>query len=307
MSETICQITNLTKRYKDNKVLENVNINIKKGEIYGLIGENGAGKTTLIKTIAQLVKPTEGKIKLFGLSDKKQLCKIQSNIGYTIENPALYMEMTARQNLEVIRRQKGIPGTNDIDIVLTLVNLNHVIKKKVKEFSLGMKQRLALAMALLNEPEFLILDEPLNGLDPTGIVELRELLKKLNSEKGITIVISSHILSELHKLATYYGIMHKGKVVEEISANELDDRCKKHIFLNISDTKIATVLLEKELKINNFIVCNEKIIKIYGDFNRCAEINKILILNNILVEEISIKGDSLESYFTKIIGGDSHV
>jgi len=307
MSDTVCQVINLSKKYKGNIALENVNINIKKGEIYGLIGENGAGKTTLIKIIAQLIKPTEGEIQLFGATDEKQLCEVQNNIGYTIENPALYMDMTAKQNLEVVRMQKGIPGTSDIERVLQLVNLNNAGKKKVREFSLGMKQRLALAMALLNEPELLVLDEPLNGLDPTGILELRQLLKKLNIEKDITIVISSHILSELHKLATYYGIMHNGKIIEEISSNELNDRCKKHIFLNVSETKVAAIVLEKELGINNYTVFNENIIKVYGHFNQCAQINKVLMLNNILVEEITIKGDSLESYFTKVIGGDFYV
>ena len=307
MSEIICQTVNLTKKYKDNLVLDNVNINIKRGEIYGLIGENGAGKTKLIKIIAQLIKPTDGKVKLFGCTDKNKLCKLQKNIGYTIENPALYMDMTARQNLEVIRMEKGIPGTYDIDRVLKLVNLDITDKKKVKNFSLGMKQRLALAMALLDEPEILILDEPLNGLDPTGILELRQLLIRLNVEKGITIVLSSHILSELYKLSTYYGIMHKGKLIEEISANELDNRCKKHIFLNVSDSKGATIVLEKELGIHDFIVCSDKIIKIYSNLDECSKINSKLVLNNILVEEISIKGDTLESYFTKVIGGGTHV
>ena len=202
MSEIICQTVNLSKKYKGKVALEKVNINIKKGEIYGLIGENGAGKTTLIKTIAQLIKPIEGNVKLFGQTNENELCRLQKKMGYTIENPALYMDMTARQNLEVIRIEKGIPGTRDIDKVLAMVNLSDTGKKKVKNFSLGMKQRLALAMVLLNEPEVLILDEPLNGLDPTGISELRSLLKKLNTENNITIILSSHILSELHKLAT---------------------------------------------------------------------------------------------------------
>ena len=307
MSEIICQTVNLSKKYTGNVALENVNINIKKGEIYGLIGENGAGKTTLIKIIAQLIKPTEGDVKLFGKTMENELCTLQRKIGYTIENPALYMDMTARQNLEIIRIQKGIPGTNDIDRVLSVVNLSNTGKKKVKNFSLGMKQRLALAMALIDDPEILVLDEPLNGLDPTGISELRNLLKKLNTEKNMTIILSSHILSELHKLATCYGIMHKGKIVEEISSEILDDRCKKHIFIKVSDIKIASMILEKELGINDFIVYNDSIIKIYGNFDKCAEINKTLVLNNILVEEISIKGENLESYFTKVIGGKLYV
>ena len=304
MSEIIYQTVNLSKKYKGKVALEKVNINIKKGEIYGLIGENGAGKTTLIKTIAQLIKPTEGNVKLFGQTNENELCRLQKKMGYTIENPALYMDMTARQNLEVIRIEKGIPGTRDIDKVLAMVNLSDTGKKKVKNFSLGMKQRLALAMVLLNEPEVLILDEPLNGLDPTGISELRSLLKKLNTENNITIILSSHILSELHKLATCYGIMHKGRIIEEISSEILDDRCKKHISIKVSDIKATSMILEKDLGINNFSVCSEDIIKIYGNFDKCAQINKTLVLNNILVEEITIKGESLESYFTKVIGGE---
>lgn len=307
MSEIICQTVNLSKNYKENRVLDNVNINIKKGDIYGIMGENGAGKTTLIKIIAQLINPTEGKVKLFGETDKNQLCKLQKNIGYTIENPALYMDMSASKNLEIIRIQKGIPGTYDIDRVLKLVNLDVNDKKKVKNFSLGMKQRLSLAMALLDEPELLILDEPLNGLDPTGILELRQLLIRLNLEKGITIVLSSHILSELYKLSTCYGIMHRGKLIEEISSKELDEKCKKHIYLNVSNSKIASVILEKELGISDFIVCNNNNIKIYNHLDECAKINSTLILNQVLVEEISVKGDSLESYFTKVIGGGTNV
>ena len=206
---------------------------------------------------------------------------MQRKIGYTIENPALYIDMTARQNLEVMCIEKGIPGTRDIDRVLAMVNLKDIDKKKVKSFSLGMKQRLALAMALLNEPEILILDEPLNGLDPIGIVELRSLLKKLNTEKNITIILSSHILSELHKLATRYVIMHQGRIVEEISLESLDDRFKKHISIKVSDTKIASMILEKELGIDDFIVCNDDIIKIYGNFDKCSKINKTLILKKV--------------------------
>ena len=162
-------------------------------------------------------------------------------------------------------------------------------------------------MVLLNEPEILILDEPLNGLDPTGIFELRSLLKRLNTEKNITIILSSHILSELYKLATCYGIMHKGKIIEEISSETLDYRCKKHISIKVSDIKITSMILEKDLGINDFSVCNDNIIKIYGNFDKCAQINKTLVLKNVLVEEISIKGESLESYFTKIIGGELYV
>lgn len=195
MSEIICQTIDLNKKYKKISILNNINIKVRRGEIYGLIGENGAGKTTLIKILTGLIFKTDGKIILFNKEDEANISLARKKIGSIIETPALHLEMTAKQNLEIQRIQKGITDKNCIDKVLSLVNLDNIGDKKAKNFSLGMKQRLGLAIALLGDPELLILDEPLNGLDPTGIKELRELLIKLNKENGITIIISSHILS----------------------------------------------------------------------------------------------------------------
>ena len=206
MTKFICETKNLSKKYKDFYALKNVNLTIPKGEIYGLVGENGAGKTTLIRLLTGLNFKSEGEIILFGHQDNLQ--HERSKIGCTIEMPALYKDMTASQNLEVQRIQRGIPNKKCITDTLELIGLSNAGKKRVANFSLGMKQRLALGVALLGEPEFLILDEPVNGLDPTGIIELRELLKKLVKEREVTILISSHILSELHQLATCYGFLH---------------------------------------------------------------------------------------------------
>ena len=219
----LCQTNSLTKKYKDGIALDGVNLTVHKGDIYGLIGENGAGKTTLIKLLAGLIRPTSGTIRLFGAETPEKINQAQMNIGYMIETPAVYTDMTAEQNLEVRRLQKGIKDKKSTADALALVNLSDN-RKKVKNYSLGMKQRLALALALLGQPELLILDEPVNGLDPTGIVALRELLLKLNREKNVTIIISSHILGELHKLATCYGFIHAGNLVEQITAGDLDEK-----------------------------------------------------------------------------------
>lgn len=303
MSEIICQTTNLNKKYNKTSILNNINIEIRREEIYGLIGENGARKTTLIKMLTGLILKTDGKITLFNKEVNVNTSLDRKKIGSIIEAPALYLEMTAKQNLEIQRIQQGITDKNCIDELLCLVNLDGAKNKKTKNFSLGMKQRLGLAIALLGNPELLILDEPLNGLDATGIKELRELLIKLNKEKGITIIISSHILSELHKLATCYGIISNGKLVEQLTALELDEKCKKHLFIKVDDINKAVNILENSLNIKNFIVSQDNTLKIYEHIENGDKINKCLAINNIYAKEITIKGDSLESYFFKSIGG----
>ena len=307
MQKHVLKTKNLSKEYKKIVALENINISIKKGDIYGLIGENGAGKTTLTRLITGLIYQTNGEIELFEEMEASKLSKQRRRIGCIIESPVLYEDMTAKQNLEIIRVQMGIPGKGCIDEVLNLVNLPDTKSKKVKDFSLGMKQRLALAIALLGDPEFLILDEPINGLDPIGIIEFRELIKKLNREKKITILISSHILSELHQLATYYGIIHKGKLIEEISVEELNERCKKHINLEVDDSSKASIILENNLKIKNFSVLPNNVIKIYDYLDRVKLISNELVSNGVGIERINTQGDGLEEYFTRLIGGNRNV
>ena len=307
MQKHVLKTKNLSKEYKKIVALKNINISIKKGDLYGLIGENGAGKTTLIRLITGLIYQTNGEIELFEEMEASKLSKQRRRIGCIIESPVLYEDMTAKQNLEIIRVQMGIPGKGCIDEVLNLVNLPDTKSKKVKDFSLGMKQRLALAIALLGDPEFLILDEPINGLDPIGIIEFRELIKKLNREKKITILISSHILSELHQLATYYGIIHKGNLIEEISVEELNERCKKHINLEVDDSAKASIILENNLKIKNFSVLPNNVIKIYDYLDRVKLISNELVSNGVGIERINTQGDGLEEYFTRLIGGNRNV
>lgn len=307
MSKHVLEIKNLSKKYKNTLALDNVNISIKKGDIYGFIGENGAGKTTLIRMITGLGFPNKGQINLFGESDLTEVNIQRKRIGCIIESPALYQNMTAKQNLEIIKTQRGIQERNCIAEVLKIVNLEDTGKKKVKNFSLGMKQRLALAIALLGDPEFLILDEPVNGLDPSGIVEFRNLLKKLNKERGITILISSHLLNELNQLATCYGFIHKGKIVEQITAKELDERCTKHININVDDIEKATFIIENNLNIEEFEVFPNNTIKIYNHLDEVKKISNEIVVNGVGIESINVQGEDLESYFTRLIGGATNV
>lgn len=302
MTKFICETKNLSKKYKDFYALKNVNLTIPKGEIYGLVGENGAGKTTLIRLLTGLNFKSEGEIILFGHKDNLQ--HERSKIGCTIEMPALYKDMTASQNLEVQRIQRGIPNKKCITDTLELIGLSNAGKKRVANFSLGMKQRLALGVALLGEPEFLILDEPVNGLDPTGIIELRELLKKLVKEREVTILISSHILSELHQLATCYGFLHKGELLKQISAEELNEECKRHICLRTDNIQKTTLLLEQKGNINNYSVYPDNSIRIYECLDNVRMISKLLSSNGVIIDEISVQGENLETYFENLIGDE---
>ncbi|MGL4570547.1 MAG: ATP-binding cassette domain-containing protein [Clostridium sp.] len=299
MTEYILRTNKLCKAYKGTKALNNVNMSIKKSEIYGFIGRNGAGKTTLIRVVTGLVKKFEGNIEIFNKDNNIE----RKRIGTLIEMPAFYGDMTASDNMELLRIQKGIPGKECIEEKLKLVGLNNIEKKKVKNFSLGMKQKLGLAMALLGDPEFLILDEPTNGLDPMGIVEIRELLKKLNKEKGITILISSHLLSELYQLATCYGIIHNGKLIEEITQYELDEKCKKALEIKVSDINKATCVLENILKTTNYKVLPNNTIKMYDYIENPGKVSDALSHENITIYQIHTKGDDLEEYFMKLVGG----
>lgn len=305
MSEIICQTTELCKNYKNFHVLQNVNLSINRGEIYGLIGENGAGKSTLIRILTGLAFQSSGEVTLFGKTENLQYER--AKIGCTVEMPALYKDMTAKQNLEIQRVQRGIPDKKCISKTLELVGLDNTKKKKVNDFSLGMKQRLALAIALLGEPEFLILDEPVNGLDPTGIIELRELLKKLAKENHVTILISSHILSELNQLATCYGFLHHGKLLKQITATDLSEECKRHIKLKTDNTKKTVTVLEEQLKIKNFSIYPGNFIRVYEKLEETHTISKTLSSNGIVVEEISVQGEELETYFENLIGGGKYV
>lgn len=304
MEEHVLRTISLNKKYNGKAVLKDLNMSIKRGDIYGLIGKNGAGKTTLIRLITGLANLSSGSIEIFDGYNDKSITSERKRIGALIEMPAFYGDMTAVDNMELVRLQKGIPGKACINEKLELVGLTNIEKKKVKDFSLGMKQKLGLAMALLGDPEFLILDEPTNGLDPMGIVYMRELLKKLNKENGVTILISSHLLSELNQLATRYGILNNGELVEQLTQKELDEKCKKALEIKTDDLKKTTWVLENILKTTNYKVLPNEVIKVYDYINESGKVSKALSQEGITIYQISISGDNLENYFMSIVGGN---
>ena len=303
MKKVVLKTYNITKKYGEQLAVDNVNMTIKKGDIYGFIGQNGAGKTTLIRLITGLIHKSGGEIELLGANEENELNKARTMVGSLIESPSFYTNMTARENLEVSRLVRNIPGKKCIDEVLELVGLKDVEKKKVKNFSLGMRQRLGIANALMGNPKLLILDEPINGLDPMGIVEIRELLKKINKEKDMTILISSHILSELSELATTYGIISNGKLIEEITAKQLSKICSQYIDLKVDNTARAVILLERELGISDYEVLEDSNIKVFSNLDNVGEVNSLLSRSGIIVESISVKGENLEEYFMNKVGG----
>jgi ABC-2 type transport system ATP-binding protein len=306
MNDYVLTTSQLSKKYQKNMALDKVSVRIKKGSIYGFIGQNGAGKSTLIRVITGLAYPTAGTFELFGKSNERDIIEARKRIGTIIEGPALYPQMTAKENLEAHRLLKGIPGKECIDKTLKLVGLQDTGKKKAKNFSLGMKQRLGLAIALLGDPEFLILDEPINGLDPMGVVEIRELLKKLNREYGITILISSHILSELHLLATHYGIIHKGELLEQLSAKELHEKCQQYLHIKVDDPSKAATLIESRLSAQDFEVMPDGTIKLFASVDLPGKVSKMLTDEGLIIEEFMPMGEDLETYFTNRIGGVQH-
>ena len=299
MQEVVLQTVNLTKKYKDFVALDNANITIHKGDIYGLIGRNGAGKTTLMKTITTLTNKTGGIFSLFG--SEEELTESKRRIGCLIESPAFFGSLTAYQNLKYYAIQKGITNDKQIDKVLKAVDLFKEKDKKFKNFSLGMKQRLGIAFAILDNPDFIILDEPINGLDPIGIKEIRDTLKRLNEEEKITILISSHILSELYLIANHFCFIDKGRIIKDLSKEELDLECSKCIVIKTKDVKRATVVLEQELKTTNYKVIDNTEIRLYDYLENTLKVNKTLLANDIDVMGIYESGISLEDYFDSLI------
>lgn len=299
MQEIVLQTNNLTKKYKDFVALDNATITIHKGDIYGLIGRNGAGKTTLMKTITTLTNKTGGSFSLF--DSEEELTESKRRIGCLIESPAFFDNLTAYQNLKYYSIQKGIVDEKQIDKVLKTVDLYKERNKKFKKFSLGMKQRLGIAFAILDNPDFIILDEPINGLDPIGIKEIRDTLKRLNEEEKITILISSHILSELYLIANHFCFIDKGRIIKDVSKEELDLECSKCIVIRTKDVKKATVVLEKELSTTNYKVIDNTEIRLYDYLENSAKVNKTLLSNDIDIMGIYESGISLEDYFDSLI------
>lgn len=302
MKDVILKTNNLSKKYKNFTALDNVNITINKGDIYGIVGRNGAGKTTLMKIITTLAEKTSGSFELFRESDEN-LSESKRRIGCLIENPAFFNNLTAYQNLKYYAIQKGIIDYSKIDKVLKSVDLEKARDKKFKNFSLGMKQRLGIAFAILDNPDFIILDEPINGLDPIGIREIRDTFKRLNEEENVTILISSHILSELYMTANHFCFIERGKIIKELSKEELDNECSKCIVIKTPETKKVAVCLEKELKTTNYKVINDTEIRLYDYLENSSKVNKTLIQMDIEINALFESGISLEEYFENIIKG----
>ena len=298
--EYILKTYKLTKEFKNFSAVKNLNMNIKQGDIYGFLGENGAGKTTTIRMIMGLMKVTSGEIELFSEKDSKQNRNLLQRIGSMIEYPGFYPNLTAGENLEIHRRMMGMQDKNCIIESLKITGIEDVKDKKVKEFSLGMKQRLGIARAMLHHPEFLILDEPTNGLDPGGIKETRELILDLCKTQGITFLISSHILSEIQQMATKIGIIHKGKLLEEIEYEELQRRNRHYINIKVNDDKKASFILEQKLNIKDFVIWEKNNLRVYENLQQASKINNILVSNDIGIDELCVKVDSLEDYFLRL-------
>lgn len=297
--EYVLKTTKLTKIYGKQRAVNAVDLHVRKGDIYGFIGKNGAGKSTFMKMVAGLAAPDEGTIELFGSSDVERQ---RVRIGTLIEMPGLYKGMTAAENLEVLRRAYGIPDKGIVEEMLSLVDLEDTGKKKAGKFSMGMKQRLGIAAALLRSPDLLILDEPINGLDPAGIIQIRELLVRLNREKNITMIISSHILGELSKIATAYGIIKNGELVDEFDKAELDKRCRRCQKLVVDHTERAVSVLEEKLHIEEFDVPEPFTIRIFEHPEDMTKINQELLLAGVGIKESFQVGQDLENYFMELIG-----
>jgi len=301
---TVLRTHNLTKRYGDNVAVDNVSLTVEKGDIFGLIGQNGAGKSTFMRMVTSLSHPDSGEIELFGETEPKKVTAARTRMGAMIETPALFLNFTAVQNLEYYRIQRGIVERNRVQEVLKIVDLTDTGNKPFENFSLGMKQRLGLAVAMLSHPDFLIFDEPTNGLDPTGIIEMREMIKRLNSE-GITMLISSHILTELAQMANKYAIIHHGKLIKTLTQEQLNEECKRAIAVIVDDVAKATTILETVLNIHDYKQVSGSELRVYEPLADPTEINFKLVQEGIRITSIKEVGDSLEDYYTKIIGGAS--
>ncbi|UJF26897.1 ABC transporter ATP-binding protein [Planococcus sp. 107-1] len=303
----ILRTQGLTKTYRGEEVVSEVSMNIRKGEIYGFLGPNGAGKTTVMKMITNLVKPSGGEIEVMGEKVHGTSYELLKRMGSIIEYPIFYEKLTARKNLELHCEYMGYYDKKAISEALALVNLINVEDKPVKEFSLGMKQRLGIARAVMTKPELLILDEPVNGLDPVGMHELRDLFMKLSRQYGITLLISSHNLAEIEHIADTVGVIRKGKLIKEASMEEIRNSHANHLELFVEDYPRAAFVLENELKLKNFRVKEEKgLINIYDEHISQNDIIQAMVQSHVAIGAINHKQQPLEDYFLHLIGGDSH-
>lgn len=298
--EYVIETKNLTKKYGNSTVVDNINLHVPKGKIYGLLGRNGAGKTTTMKMMLNLIKVTNGNINLFGEDFRNN--NLYKKIGSIIETPGFYQNLTARDNLNILAKLHGNISKKEIQEALEIVGLHTEEKKTFSNFSLGMKQRLGIAAAIMHNPDLLILDEPINGLDPIGISEIRSFLLRLSREKGVTIFISSHVLSEIEQIADVIGVMNNGKLIEEVNILELQDKLKHYIEITVSDTKSAEKILKDNFSIKDYSIIDNNIY-IYDSNKSISDINRSLVQNGISVTKLNPCKETLEAYFENLIGG----
>ena len=300
----IIETKNLTKQYGSQKSVADLNIHVMRGRIYGLLGRNGAGKTTTMKMLLGLTNPTSGEVKIWGKPLQGNEKKLLPRIGSLIESPGFYPNLTGTENLRIFATLRGVPNNHAVKDALDLVGLPYKDKKLFSQYSLGMKQRLAIALAVMHDPELLILDEPTNGLDPAGIKQIRDLLRMLCTEYDITIIVSSHILSEIESIADTIGVINRGVLVQEIAMQEITERSLAYIELNVVDTRKASYVLSDKIGIDNFKIVEDRIIRIYDGNISVQELSKALALHDVEMTAIGTKSESLEEYFLKLTGGD---
>ena len=305
MVDYVIETKGLSKQYSHDLVVNSVDMHVEKGKIYGLLGKNGAGKTTTMCMLLNLTYPSSGEIFLFGKDPKKYSKELYSKIGSIIETPGFYENLTAYENLKIIGKIRGGYDPCNVELALEMVNLSDTKSKKFKDFSLGMKQRLGIAAAIMHSPELLILDEPINGLDPFGIKEIRALLKRLSHDFGITILISSHILSEIENLADVIGFMDNGVLIDEISREELYGRLNKFVEFEVSDVDSAVDILEKlELKENRDFTFRDKTICLYSHLELRDKFNALFVKAGIDVKKVNLCEENLEEFFTRFISNN---
>ena len=302
---TVIQTMDLSKRYKDRWAVKHLDLRVEQGDIYGFIGQNGAGKSTTLKLLCGLARPTQGETLIFGKPVRDSVAR--RRVGALIEQPGLYPDLSGRENLRLYAMLLGLDSPErQVEEILKTVGLAPGEKKPVRHYSMGMKQRLGVALALMGGPDLLLLDEPINGLDPEGIREMRELLLRLNRERGLTILVSSHILGELSKIATRYGIIQQGRMVEQITAGELAQKCTDYLHLQADQPEKAAALLERELRLSRWEMRPEGELRIYEAVDTKA-VGQILTQAGIAVEEMGLHRQDLESYFLERMGGADHV
>ncbi len=302
--EYVLATQGLSKHYKDFKALDNLTMRVPKGSIYGFVGRNGAGKTTLIRLICGLQAPTSGSYLLYGTDfTRKEIAKVRRRMGAVVETPSIYLDLTAEDNLKEQFRVLGVPSDDGVPELLKLVGLEDTGRKKARNFSLGMKQRLGIAVALAGHPDFLVLDEPVNGLDPQGIIEIRELILKLNRERNITVLISSHILDELSKLATHYGFIDSGRIVKELSARELEAACRKCLRVEVTDTRALARVLDGMGV--DYKILSDGQADVFAQLN-ISQLSRALDGEGCELLSAQERDESLESYFVNLVGGASH-